>query len=132
MAEKRDRNPWEDRYDDDEEDAENSETSESSKETKTSDVSEASKSSKTSKKTNTEITSEGSERSGKPTVRERKNVNMYLPEDLVEELQGRFFELEAEWRREHGEDLPKNEKFYPAVIQAALEETTVQEQLDLD
>lgn len=125
--EKRNRNPWEDRYG--QEDDTDSETSQESNPSKTT---------KTSKTAETAVTSEEAESSktsetGKtPTVRDRKNVNMYLPEALVSQLQLRYSELETEWRRKHDDELPKNEVFYPAVIRAALEETSIEAEIGLE
>ncbi|PHQ38256.1 HNH endonuclease [Halorubrum persicum] len=75
-------------------------------------------------------TAESEESGG--TVRERKNVNMYLPEELVEDLQLRYSELNVEWRRQHGEDMPKNEEYYPAAIRAALGESSIEEELGVE
>jgi len=102
--------PFDNRYADDEsERAENSEASETSK---------------SSKKDKSSQESE--------TVRSRKNVNMYLPDGLVDDMQLRYSELNVEWQREHGEELPKNAEFYPAVIRAALNDSTVAEELGID
>jgi len=122
MAEKRDRDPWDDRYGDDDEDIETSQTSETEESSKMQETSKTSKSSKTAK----------SKETSKSTVRDRKNVNMYLPDDLVGDLQLRYSELNVDWRRKYDDDMPKNQEFYPAVIRAALEETTIREELDLD
>jgi hypothetical protein len=122
MAEKRDRDPWDDRYGDDDEDIETSQTSETEESSKIQETSKTSKSSKTAKTKDT----------SKSTVRDRKNVNMYLPDDLVGDLQLRYSELNVDWRRKYDDDMPKNQEFYPAVIRAALEETTIREELDLD
>jgi hypothetical protein len=122
MAEKRDRDPWDDRYGDDDEDIETSQTSETEESSKMQETSKTSKSSKTAK----------SKQTSKSTVRDRKNVNMYLPDDLVGDLQLRYSELNVDWRRKYDDDMPKNQEFYPAVIRAALEETTIREELDLD
>jgi hypothetical protein len=122
---KRDRDPWDDRYAGDDEVADDSEISE------TSETSERPETSKTSKSEETADTSESAETS-KSTVRDRKNVNMYLPDGLVDDLQLRYSELNVEWRRQHDDDLPKNERYYPAVIRAALEGTTIEEELGLD
>lgn len=99
------------------------EASEASETEEGSQSSESSGSSKTSKGEKTQEKSGGG-------VRERKNVNMYLPDALVEELQLRYAELNLEYRRERGEDMPKNQVFYPAVIKAALGESTVREMVD--
>ena len=119
--EKRDRNPWDDRYDRDEDVSGSEETAESS---------ETSKMSKSAETAESDEGTESQETSG-GTVRERRNVNMYLPGDQVSDLQLRYSELNVQWRREYDEDLPKNDQFYPAVIQAALEETSIEEQLPI-
>ena len=139
---KRDRNPWEDRYDrddagdqedvDDDRDAAalEADASTGSETVETSDASETSKRAETAETSESEETAESEKSSG--TVRERKNVNMYLPEDLVDDLQLRYSELNVEWRRRHGEDMPKNEEFYPAAIEAALGDSSIEEELGLD
>jgi hypothetical protein len=101
-----DEDPWEARY----ERSESAETSETSKSAETAETSDDSET----------------------TVRERTNINMYLPEEVVDDLQLRYSELNVEWRRAHGEDLPKNAEFYPAVIRAALDDTTVRAELGFD
>jgi hypothetical protein len=87
--------------------------------------------SKSAETAESEESTESEETSG-GTVRERKNVNMYLPGEQVSDLQMRYSELNVQWRREYDEDLPKNDQFYPAVIQAALEGTSIEEQLPID
>ncbi|EMA25648.1 hypothetical protein [Haloarcula argentinensis] len=118
MADKRDRDPFDQRYDEDSNGGNNTQT----------DSSNSSKTSKTAKASESEKTGETEESGG---VRERRNVNMYLPDELVDDLQLRYSELNVQWRREHGEDLPKNNKFYPAVIKSSLRNTTVREELGL-
>ncbi|RLM49629.1 HNH endonuclease [Halorubrum sp. Atlit-28R] len=56
---------------------------------------------------------------------------IYLSDDDVDELDIRYSEVNVEWQREHGEQLPKNEKFYPAVIRAGLSGTSIEEELGL-
>jgi hypothetical protein len=133
MADKRERNPWNDRYGDDENDK--SESEEPSKRSKTAENSMISSTSETEEAAESGSTVESAEReesSEETSVRERKNVNMYLPEGLVDELQLRYSELNVEWRRQHGEDMPKNDQFYPAVVRSALEDTTIEEELGLE
>ena len=101
-----------------------------SKGEKTAGGEESEKRADRSKISKTAESEEGSKKSG--TVKDRKNVNMYLPEELVSDLQLRYQELNLQWRREYDEDLPKNDQFYPAVVRAALEETTVEAQLPLE
>lgn len=119
MAEKRDRDPFDERYDqdDDDDDAESSKSS---------------KMSETAETTETTESAESDETTESGGVRSRKNVNMYLPDDLVDDLQLRYSELNVQWRRKHGEDLPKNERFYPAVVRAALGDATIEEELGLE
>ena len=68
---------------------------------------------------------------GLSVVRDRKNVNMYLPDHLVDDMKTRHAELQVEWHSLYGEPLPKNEVFYPAVIRAALEETSIEAEIGL-
>jgi hypothetical protein len=90
------------------------------------ETAETSKNSKSSENSKTAQNAEASQ-----TIRSRKNVNMYLPDDLVGDMQLRYSELNVEWQREHGEELPKNAEYYPAVIRAALNGTTVAEELGI-
>lgn len=71
------------------------------------------------------------EKAAGDSVRDRPSVLMYLPEDLREELDVRYDELNAEHRREHGEPLGKNRDYYPAVIRAGLTGEPIEEILDL-
>lgn len=109
---KRDRDPFEQRYSDT-----SSETTETAENPETSNSSKSAKSSESKKSKN--------------SIRDRKNVNMYLPEGLVTDLQIRYSELDARWRAEHGESLPKNREFYPAVVRASINETTIAKELGL-
>ena len=99
---KRDRNPWADRYDRDDDDQddpgiESEASSETAEMSEAPNISNTSKRQKTTKTSKSKKTAESEESSG--TVRERKNVNMYLPESLVDDLQMRYSELNVEWRR---------------------------------
>jgi len=123
MADKRDRNPFDQRYDED--DDQNNTQSDSSKTSKTSKIHTREKTAETEKSEKSDETAESN------GVRERRNVNMYLPDGLVDDLQLRYSELNVQWRREHGEDLPKNDEFYPAVIESSLQDTTIEKELGL-
>lgn len=57
---------------------------------------------------------------------------IYLSDDDVDELDIRYSEVNVEWQCEHGEQLPKNERFYPAVIRAGLSGTSIEEELGLE
>lgn len=56
---------------------------------------------------------------------------IYLPDDVVDDLDIRYSEVNVEWQREHGEQLPKNERFYPALVRAAINETSIEEELGI-
>ena len=64
-------------------------------------------------------------------IKERPSVLMYLPENLHTELDIRFDELNARYKREHGRPLEKNRDYYPAVIKASLEGDSVEDVLDI-
>lgn len=65
------------------------------------------------------------------SIKDRPSVLMYLPEEIHGELDVRFDELNARYKREHGEALEKNRDYYPAVIQAGLEDRSVEDILEL-
>ena len=83
--------------------------------------------SKTSKLSKTENMVETEQKS----VKDRPSVLMYLPEELHSDLDIRFDELNAQYKREYGEALEKNRDYYPAVIKAGLEGKDIKEVLDL-
>lgn len=64
-------------------------------------------------------------------VKERPSVLMYLPEDIHTELDVRFDELNAKYKREYGTALEKNRDYYPALIKAGLEGIDVEDVLDI-
>ena len=83
--------------------------------------------SKTSKPSKIEEMVESEQKS----VKDRPSVLMYLPEELHSDLDIRFDELNAQYKREYGEALEKNRDYYPAVIKAGLEGKDIKEILDL-
>ncbi len=95
-----------------------------------SDSDEQSKSGKLSKSSKSSKTEQRDEREQK-TVKDRPSVLMYLPEDLHSDLDIRFDELNAQYKREHGEALEKNRDYYPAVVEAGLEGKDIKDILDL-
>jgi flagellar biosynthesis GTPase FlhF len=112
------------------EESDQSEMSESSKTSKTSKMSETAESDKPSKSAEPSEQSETDE-SDQASVREEyTGVYMYLPEDLRDELNLRFDELNLQYKREYGTSLEKNRDFYPAVIRAALEGREIDDVLD--
>lgn len=88
------------------------------------DESQSDKASKRAKTSKTDLSEE-------TPVKDRPTALMYLPEELIEELDIRFDELNARYKREHGEALGKNRHWYPAVIKAGLEGKDLEEILDL-
>lgn len=66
------------------------------------------------------------------TVRDLHNVNVYLYEDIYEEMRRRFKQLDAEHLDVHGEDLSKNKAFFNAVFRAGLNSPELREELELD
>jgi len=84
-------------------------------------------SSKSSKPSKTEQTDKYEQKS----VKDRPSVLMYLPEEIHSDLDIRFDELNAQYKREHGEALEKNRDYYPAVIKAGLEGKDITKVLDL-
>lgn len=55
------------------------------------------------------------------SVKDRPSVLMYLPEDLHQEMDIRFDELNAAAKRERGEGLEKNRHWYPLLLSLALD-----------
>lgn len=123
-------------------------TTDTNKTTETTDTSDddSGRSSEMSETTNTTTTTETSE-----TIKTTETSNrvgpsddgfvlredwngrtIYLSDELVDELDIRYSEVNVQWQREHGEQLPKNERFYPAVIEAGLSGTSIEEELGLD
>lgn len=104
----------------------------------TADTADTSESTDTSDTTSTTDTTDTGDElqpgdDGFRLVDEWSGRTFYLPDDVVDELDQTYKQLDLEWSAEHGEDLPKSERFYPAVIFAALDDTdAIREQLGLD
>lgn len=112
--------------------AERFESDNRSNEDKTSKTSQTPKTSQTEKTDVTESESEGNTSSSSSLKSQRASVMMYLPEELREDLDLRFDELNLAYRREHGEKLQKNRDYYPAVVKAGLTGTDVEDILEID
>lgn len=70
--------------------------------------------------------------SGKTNIREEWNGRtLYLDDELAKEVDLTFDELALQAKRDD-EDLKKNRDFYPAVFRAALNETSITEELGLE
>lgn len=46
---------------------------------------------------------------------------LYLPPELAGEVDQVYKRLDVDWSAIHGDDLPKNERFYPAVFRVAIQ-----------
>lgn len=110
-------------------------TTETSETTGTTDSKETNEVTETSETTETTETSEVPA-PGDDEFRIREHWNgrtIYLSDDDVEALDLLYQELSLEWRREHGGELAKNDRFYPAVVRVALEHPElIREELGLD
>lgn len=75
-------------------------------------------------------------RPGDPDFRIRDEWNgrtIYLPDGVVNDVDLLYQELNLKYQREYQKKLPKNELFYPAIFQAALNDPqTVREILNLE
>lgn len=60
-------------------------------------------------------------KSGRASVKDRPSVLMYLPEDLRQEMDIRFDEVNAAAKREHGRGVEKNRHWYPLIVSLGLE-----------
>lgn len=102
------------------------EDSETEKKADTANTAETAKTDQTTETAETADPAENAEsaepaETAEPSVKERRNVNMYLPEDDRNELMATFDELNAKAKRE-GDELEKNRDFYPRVIRAGLDQ----------
>ncbi|WP_338417014.1 hypothetical protein [Halobacterium salinarum] len=57
---------------------------------------------------------------------------VYLSDELIGEIEAMSGQLQAEFRKAYGRALKMNRDFYPAVFRAALHDTSLREELDLD
>ena len=105
-----------------------SDSSSSSNETSSSSKTDSTESTSGSSKADNSSSSSKPSKSG---VREKQGVTMYLDPELVEDLDFRFDELNLHYRREHGEKMQKNTEFYPAMVRAAINNTTIEDELEL-
>jgi hypothetical protein len=96
-----------------------SKTEESNSLSKTGKTDNTSKASKTGKPEQNNKTKQNE----KTSVKDRPSVLMYLPEEQHSELDIRFDEINAKYKREHGESLQKNRDYYPILIELAMEKT---------
>lgn len=112
--------------------SETSESSESAESSKQSQQSKTSKSDKTAKGNKISKTDKSSktDTSDQASVKDRPSVLMYLPQEQHDELDVRFDELNARYKRETGEKLKKNRDYYPMVVEKGLESITLEDFLE--
>ncbi|WP_433631122.1 hypothetical protein [Halomicrococcus sp. NG-SE-24] len=65
-------------------------------------------------------------------VRDLHNVNVYLYEDIYQEMIAEFKDLDSEYFQEHGDELSKNKEFFNAVFRAGLQSSQLREELELE
>ncbi|WP_273837782.1 hypothetical protein [Halococcus sp. PRR34] len=65
------------------------------------------------------------------TVRDLRNVNVYLYDDIHKEMVSTFKALDSEYYQKHGEDLSKNKDFFNAVFRAGLSSPRLRKELEL-
>jgi hypothetical protein len=148
-----------DRFNQSDEAIEASETTETSEATETTEAAETTEASETTEttsttgvdsetaggraRTNTAVetseTSEASEATETTSlpgddvvVREDWNGRtIYLSDDLVDEVEDAYGRYYGPFRREHDRELAKNRDLYPAIFLAALNDTSIEEELGL-
>lgn len=113
------RDPFGSRYSQKDTTENSSKTEETDSRSKTEKTGEQSKIEKNDKPEKTDEISENE----KTSVKDRPSVLMYLPEEQYSELDIRFDELNAKYKRKHSESLQKNRDYYPILIELALEKT---------
>lgn len=86
--------------------------------TETSDPSEASDAKDTDDGTDRDDTPDWSE---DPLKQVGTELRMYLPDDLVNDLDYEFTGLYREIKHEHGKEIEKNRHFYPLVVDLGLQ-----------
>ena len=95
------------------------------------DTKEEESRSNTSKTNMTEQSDNSDPRESNEAVKDRPSVLMYLPEETRQELDIRFDELNAQYKRKHGEALEKNRDYYPAVVEAGLTDKELKDILEV-
>ena len=109
-----------------------SNTHNSTEDSVSSDSSQTSNTQDNDKKSQGSQMSETAETNNSSAVRDQTHVAMYLDDELAEELDIRFHELQMRYRREHGEKMQKNRDFYPALARSAINGTGLLEELGLE
>ena len=107
------------------------ETTETNRTSEMTETNAATTTTETNRTTETTETGEASASTETNIKEEWNGRTVYLPDDLVDDVDLRFDELALEAKRA-GEEIKKNRDFYPAVFRAALNETSIEEELGLE
>lgn len=84
-------------------------------------------------KTEDEADAESSSKERGRLIDEYENINIYVPEELKDELNFLFKQIDVEYSRETGGDLEKHWDFYPAVVRTVLRnEDDLREELGIE
>lgn len=82
---------------------------------------------------NNEADSNGDVGQEQRSVRDTTGRTFYVGEDTLDDLDALYKELEFRYYQKHGDDLPKNKQFYPALFDVVVENPDlVAEKLGLD
>ena len=68
---------------------------------------------------------------GGTSVRDRANLNFYLPDEIKAEIEATYLQLNIEYQQRYGETLKKHEQYYPHLLEQGLNEEDLREQLGL-
>ena len=68
---------------------------------------------------------------GGTSVRDRANLNFYLPDEVKSEIEDTYLQLNIEYQQRYGETLKKHEQYYPHLLEQGLNEDDLREQLGL-
>jgi len=110
-----------------------SETEETSETGKTSETLEASETSETEQRVDQNGTVESRlQWVGGTSVRDRANLNFYLPDEIKAEIEATYLQLNIEYQQRYGVTLKKHEQYYPHLLEQGLNEEDLREQLGLN
>ncbi|CDK39460.1 hypothetical protein [Halorubrum sp. AJ67] len=68
---------------------------------------------------------------GGTSVRDRANLNFYLPDEIKAKIEATYLQLNIEYQQQYGEKLKKHEQYYPHLLEQGLNEDDLREQLGL-
>lgn len=68
---------------------------------------------------------------GGTSVRDRANLNFYLPDEIKSKIEATYLQLNIEYQQRYGEELKKHEQYYPHLLEQGLNKDALREQLGL-